>query len=157
MNRFDTLANSILESLNEADAANVATNITNKLPTKIIPAADVQKMFPKANITGTNQPPVAPTSTNQPPRNVGGIQPTYDPNKDPLLKGVPGFKGVPGTEKAPLRRRTRPARDITPNLQKYLDMRKQMDAERAARDAAYLKKRQEMDANKTKQNFKPQP
>ena len=135
MNKFDTLANSILESLNEADAVtNVVKGITNKVPTKIIPAADVQKMFPKANITGTNQPPVAPTSTNQPPRNVGGAQPAYDPNKDPLLKDIPGLK---------------PSSPVAPKLDKlqqdYLKRREAMDAAEAKRIQDYLKRRKEME------------
>tara|TARA_B000000565_G_scaffold245117_1_gene212688 strand:+ start:82 stop:543 length:462 start_codon:yes stop_codon:yes gene_type:complete len=151
MNKFDTLANSILESLNEADdVTNVVKGITNKVPTKIIPAADVQKMFPKANITGTNQPPVAPmstnqppvaptaptapTSTNQPPRNVGGLTPAYDPAKDPLLKDIPGFKVGP---------------PIAPKLgkiqQDYLKRRQEMDAARDKRFQDYLKRRKEME------------
>ena len=154
MNKFDTLANSILESLNEADAANVATNI-NKGTFKDI----VLPLKPGAKpLGGTNQPPVAPMSTNQPPRNVGGVQPAYDPRNDPLLQGVEDrLKRVPKFPKPGTNPKVYQLKDLSPNLQKYLDMRKQMDAERAARDAAYLKKRQEMDANKTKQNFKPQP
>ena len=92
MNKFDTLANSILESLNEADAVtNVATNIvkgiTNKPPTF---KDTVLQLRPGAKpLGGTNQPPVAPTaptSTNQPPRNVGGVQPAYDQNISRLSK-----------------------------------------------------------------------
>ena len=95
MNKFDTLANSILESLNEADAVNVATNITNKLPTfanKVVPLNPDAKPFWQPDVPKPVGP--APT-TNQPPRNVGGVTPTYDPNKDPLLKGIPGFKPSP--------------------------------------------------------------
>jgi len=143
MNKFDTLANSILESLNEADdVTNVVKGITNKVPTKIIPAADVQKMFPKANITGTNQPPVAPTapiSTNQPPRNVGGVTPTYDPNKDPLLKGIPGFKPSPPKTVV---RRPPPGDKI---YQDYLKRRQEMDIARQKRLEDYLKRRKEME------------
>lgn len=136
MNRFDTLANSILESLNEADAANVATNFikgtTNKPPTftdKVLPLKPGAKP-----LGGTNQPPVAPMSTNQPPRNVGGAQPAYDPAKDPLLKDIPGFKVGP---------------PIAPKLgkiqQDYLKRRQEMDAARDKRFQDYLKRRKEME------------
>jgi len=139
MNKFYTLANSILESLNEADAVtNVVKGITRPVGPGVttrtnIPAADVQKIFPNANLGVTNQPPVAPTSTNQPPRNIAGAKPPYDPNRDPLLKDIPGlmkpYKFTP--------------RRGAVDMQKYLKRRKEMDAK---------------DANKTKPNpFTPQP
>ena len=169
MNRFDTLANSILESLNEADAAKGITNNPATFKNIVLPLKPGAK--PLANLGGTNQPPVAPTftnqpprnvggatpppavptSTNQPPRNVGGATPPYDPNRDPLLKDIPGlmkpYKFTP--------------RRGAVDMQKYLKRRKEMDARHAAENAAYLKRRKEMDAkdaNKTKPNpFTPQP
>jgi len=151
MNKFYTLANSILESLNEADAVtNVVKGITRPVGPGVttrtnIPAADVQKIFPNANLGGTNQPPVAPTSTNQPPRNIAGAKPPYDPSRDPLLQGVEDrLKNLPKFPKPGTSPSVYEPKDLRYNRQRYLDRRKQMDAERAARNAAYIKRREDM-------------